>query len=64
MEKFRVLARELAVEEVSEISGANPAGNYTTLGYNETGSGGMTSDDSYFTIYDQGDNVWDDRFEP
>lgn len=53
-EGFRVLARELAVEEIEAVAGAYTGpgddGNSTSIGDN--GSGCTTADESWFTVYD------------
>ena len=55
--EFRVLARELAVEEVATISGAygdeDRRWEYQTMAIGENGSGCVSPDESWFTVYDQ-----------
>ena len=52
---FRILARELAVEEVATVSGAYTGDKWdaVTMAIGEGGSGSTTSDESWFTVYDQ-----------
>lgn len=54
--EFRVLARELAVDEIETVSGAVSVPNdvATTMAIGEGGSGCTTPDESWFTVYDDG----------